>query len=296
MLDTVKVWAQQFNDEPQKHLNEVKSITSELSKHIREEHNLRQEEIQKHIETLTCYTVGTTVPIPKGSILIRAVEYKEGEGFAYNDVQRLSYIASPETDFPKQGRINKNGSPLFYGCLSHNSNSRGTVLSECNAAEGATFNILEGKVTSEEDLQLVPIGINDHFRRGVPDPFRVHQSFKDIYDCINENTHPTARMAILLCDAFLNDVVTRQEHDSLYDITSQIGEEFLKPDVIDGVLYSSTKFVGYPSVAIKPTSIDKKVTFENAQAINVHEDIGYGMYLTSVVKDGEVDGAKINWE
>ena len=234
--------------------------------------------------------------IPKNSILIRAVEYEEGEGYAYNDVQRISYIASPKIDFPKQGRINKNGSPLFYGCISHNSNSRGTVLSECNAAEGSTINILEGRVTSEESLQLMPIGINDHFRRGEPTPSYIHQSFKGIYDCINENAHPTARMAILLCDAFLNDVVSRQEHDNLYDITSQIGEEFLRPGAVDGVLYSSTKFVGYPSVAIKPTSIDKKVTFEKAFSIAVHEDIGYGMYSTCELKDGVVEGEKIKWE
>jgi hypothetical protein len=296
MLGNIKNWAQQFNDKPQEHLDEVKSITLELSKHIQKVHTLRKEEIQKHIKILTCFTIGTPVPFPKNSILIRAVEYEGGEGYTYNDVQRISYIAAPKIDFPRQGRINKNGSPLFYGCLSNNANSRGTVLSECNATAGSTFNFLEGRVASDESLQLIPIGVNDYFRRGMPTPYGLHQCFKDFYDCINENAHPTARMAILLCDAFLNDVLTRKEHDNLYDITSLIGEEFLKPAIIDGVLYSSTKFEGYPTVAIKPISIDKKVTFEKAYAIAVQEDIGYGMYLTRKLKDGVVDGTKIKWE
>ena len=296
MLDQIKEWTQQFNKKPQEHLDEVKSIISELSKHIQNTHTLRHEDIQKHVEILTCYTVGTAVSIPKDSTLIRAVKYEEVEGDGYNDVQRLSYISSPKLGFPRQGRINKNGSPLFYGCISHNSNSRGTVLSECNAAEGAIFNILEGRVTSDENLQLMPIGINDHFRRGAPIPFYIHESFKKIYDAINENAHPTARMAILLCDAFLNDVLTRKEHDSLFDITSQIGEEFLKPDAVDGILYSSTKLAGYPSVAIKPTSIDRKVTFEGALSIAIQEEIGYGMYSTCDLRSGIVDGERIKWE
>jgi hypothetical protein len=295
MMDQLKTWAQQFNKTPQKHLNEVKQITSELSKHIDGEKKLSESTIQQHIEILTCYTSLSAIPLPEDTEIIRAVKYEESTGCAYDDVQRLSYISQPKDGFPEQGRINKNASPLFYGCISNTNNSRGTALSECNASENDTFNILKGTVSPGQKLLIIPIGVNDYFRRGMPNPFNLHQQFRDTYDLIQKHTHPTARMALLLCDAFLNDILTRQKHGNIYDVTSQLGEECLKPPPVDGILYSSTKFEGYPSIAIKPSAIDQKINFNSASAVTIQEEIGYGMYSTKKIRSGIIKGRKIQW-
>jgi hypothetical protein len=145
-------------------------------------------------------------------------------------------------------------------------------------------------------LHVAPIGISDYFRRGVSSPFNLHESFREIYELYRNNTHPTAFLAMQLCDAFLTDVLSRQETPRLYDVTSEIGRECLRPEVLDGILYPSTKFEGFPNLAIKTDSVDRKIRYESAVSLKVEKDFRYGMYRTKTLRVGYVNGEHIQWD
>ena len=297
--------ARELNNSPSQHLENATNITKKLNSYLLGSIDLEVEEIREAIKELTLYTSLAPVPIPlaSGTILSRAMKYAEEEGDSYNNVSRLSYIPLDSEIIPERGRINQHGESLFYACLNSDANSVGTILSESRAKQGDIFNILQCRTKLEEpkdqtdlSLQVVPIGINDYFRRGVPNPFNLHDSFREMYELYKNNTHPTAMLAMQICDAFLTDVLTRREAPRLYDVTSEIGRECLKPEVIDGVLYPSTKFEGHPNLAIKPNSVDRKIRFETAISERVEQIFGYGMYQTKMLRQGFVDGENIQWD
>ncbi len=102
-------------------------------------------------------------------------------------------------------------------------------------------------------------------------------------------------LAMQLCDAFLTDVLKAEEYPRLYDVTSEIGEECLKPDLLDGILYPSTKFEGFPNVALKPRAVDRKLRFETTLSVRVEECYGYGMFKVSILNQGIVDAGTVIW-
>lgn len=297
--------ARELNESPSEHLAKVDQITHRLKDYISGKIELSKEEIRNSIMELTIYTslIPVSIPLAVGVTLSRAVKYEEDEGDSYDYVSRLSYIPQDSGITPKIGRINIEGESLFYACLNADANSIGTILSEARATEGDIFNLLQCRTKLEipqshmdMSLHVAPIGISDYFRRGVPTPFNLHDSFREIYELYRNNTHPTAMLAMQLCDAFLTDVLSQPESPRLYDVTSEIGRECLKPKELDGILYPSTKFEGFPNLALKPDSVDKKIRPETAVSILVDRDFGYGMYQTKILRQGIIDNESINWD
>ena len=297
--------AKELNESPSEHLDKVNQIIGSLKNYISGTIELDADEIQKYIIELTLYTslIPVSIPLSTGAILSRAVKYDEDKGDSYSEVSRLSYIPLNSGIVPKKGRINIEGESLFYSCLNADSNSIGTILSESRAKKGDIFNLLQCRTKLEDPkkpldmaLHVAPIGISDYFRRGVPTPFNLHESFREIYELYKNNTHPTAMLAMQLCDAFLTDVLSRPESSRLYDVTSEIGRECLKPAELDGILYPSTKFEGFPNLAIKPSSVDQKIRYETSISLVVNKKFGYGMYETKILRQGIVDSESIIWD
>jgi hypothetical protein len=297
--------AKELNESPSEHLAKVYEITCNLRDYISEKIDLSKNDILKYIIELTFYTslIPVSIPLSAGVPLSRAVKYLEEEGYCYDQVSRLSYIPTDSGITPRIGRINVEGESLFYACLNADTNSIGTILAESRAARGDVFNLLQCRTKLENpqsqfdmSLHVAPIGISDYFRRGVPTPFNLHESVREIYELYRNNTHPTAMLAMQLCDAFLTDVLSRPESPRLYDVTSEIGRECLKPKELDGILYPSTKFEGFPNLALKPDSVDKKIRPETTLSIHVDQDFGYGMYQTKILRQGIVDNEYINWD
>ncbi len=288
--------AKDLNINPKKHLDEVVKITNTLRSFINQDISLDNNEIEKLIERLTVFTTLVSVPIENGIHISRAVKFDDDSiNPCYPNVSRLSYIPKDISITPPLGRMNKEDNAMFYGSLYSHSNSMGTILSEVRAVKNEKFNILFSETTN--DLELVPIGVFDYFRRGVPHPFRLHNDFKEMYDLYQNNTHPTAMLALQLCDAFLSDILTMDESDNLYSVTSTLASECLKVDVIDGLMYPSVKFEDFPNVVIKPNSIDKKTIHKEVHSLIVNDSFGYGMYETETLFKGNVnthDGI-INW-
>jgi hypothetical protein len=294
----------ELNESPSVHLERAAEITKQLNSYICGSLSLEVEEIRKAIVELTMYTslAPVSIPLVSGTVLSRAIKYEEKDGDAYDKTARLSYIPFNTGVTPKKGRINQNGESMFYSCLNSDSNSIGAILSESRANEGDIFNILQCRTKLEEpksqfdmSLHVVPIGINDYFRRGLPAPFNLHDSFREMYELYRKNIHPTAMLAMQICDAFLTDLLTRKESPRLYDVTSEIGRECLRPDVLDGILYPSTRFEGFPNLALKPKSVDLKIRFETALSLKVERCFGYGMFKTKILRQGIVSGQDILW-
>ena len=304
-IKAVIIKAQDLNKTPSVHLSKVHEITEQLRHYIGGKKELSSDEIKQLVETLTDYTslIPISFPLHQGIIFSRAVKYKEADGINYyRDPSRLSYIPENAGIIPQKNRINKEGQSLFYACLNADANSIGAVLSEVGACKGDVFNLIQCRTKLENPtnphdgvLHIAPIGISDYYRRRVLPPFELHETFKNIYDLYRKNTHPTSMLAMQLCDAFLTAVLKAEGSPRLHDVTSAIGEECLKPTELDGILYPSTKFDGFPNVALKPQSVDGKIRFESTLSVKVEECYGYGMFKTTILNQGLVDGGTIIW-
>ncbi|MDO8453862.1 MAG: hypothetical protein Q7S59_04765 [Sulfurimonas sp.] len=286
-----------LNKNPAKERDNVFHIISELNDFIYSDKELTEEEIQKLIGELTFFTTLIPIPVPLGMDISRAVRY-EDDGVVvpcYNEISRLSYI--PESmieEKAKLGRMNQLKEPMFYGCLYTNPNSIGTALSEVNAQKNENFNVLFSKTKST--LQLIPIGVFDNYRRGIEHLWKLHGSFKDIYDLYKLHTHPSAMIALHLCDAFLYKVLKEKSTEKLYRVTSQIAKECLSAPIIDGLIYASVQFDNHPNIVIKPKSIDAKVAHKEVISLEVIENYGYGIYQTKNTHHAYINDNKIDWK
>ena len=295
--------AAELNRAPAQNLRDVHEITTQLTSHINGQRSLSTKGICSLVDRLTGFTMLVPVPIPLhlGTVLSRAVKYVEDDGgFAYDSVSRLSYIPAGATVVPQQGRLNKSGESMFYCCLNADANSAGTILSEVRAEKGQIFNMLQCRTKFEtlehgSTLNVVPLGISDYFRRGVPTPFLLHEVFREIYELLRSNLHPVAMLAMQLCDAFLTHSLSSAGSPGLFDVTSAISAECLQPNELDGILYPSTTFEGFANLVLKPNSVDRKIRYESAISVRVEEKFGYGIYQIEHLDHGVVHADKVHW-
>ncbi|MEZ8358392.1 hypothetical protein AB6C56_21445 [Vibrio splendidus] len=307
IFNRIEQWVSGLNKEASKHIDIVKNITIKLEKHVSNTECLQENEIDTYVSDLISkYTVlaPVTVPLASSMPLIRAVRYEETEGYGYDNVSRLSYIPSESHITPKLGRLNKKGNSLFYACLGEHTNSIDTMLLECRAEDGEIFNVLHCVTDTEcsktvhrfpPALYLVPIGINDYFRRDSLDPFGVNQDYRDMYDFIHSIALPEISRALHICDEFLTSILAQPESGNLYEITSVIAEKCLQSEQIDGVLYPSTQSSAHPNVAIKTKSVDRKLIYGRASSICVFKNAPNGSYHIENLGRGVIYSDRIEW-
>lgn len=298
---------------PCKLRDEVKDIIDKLYRYINNETSYSTDEIQQLCKRLLCFT--TIAPIPLKNITISRARrdksfqkltvmqnyHAQSNSFfpSHNNAQDLSYINISSGKSVPLGRMNSFGQSIFYASLDWNRNSIGTVLSEANATDGAIFNILYSYVQNE--INVSPIGVFDYFRRGVPCPFTLHNDFQEMYDLYRKYTNEHGMIALQLCDAFLIDILKKQYSDKektekLYTVTSEIANDILSVESVDGLLYPSVKFEGFPNIAIKPTSVDNHIKYKTVQSVEILKDFGYGIYQTRLLYHGQVNEKNLNIE
>jgi hypothetical protein len=141
----------------------------------------------------------------------------------------------------------------------------------------------------------MPLGIFDYFRRGVASPFLLNETYRKVYDLAMSKLHPDAKVATQLCDAFLTDMLKRPGSDRLYIVTSEFAKFCLAQDVIDGVIYPSTRLEGHPNLVLKPRSVDQKIDYQKAVSVRVLEVFGYGMCKLQELGTGALQGNVISW-
>ncbi len=304
MVKSVLRKANYMNDSHSEHLNGVRRAIERLSKHLEGVGDCSTEDISIDVEFLSCCTLLSPVPVPleEGFPLLRARKFENScKEYKYSNVSELSY----KTDSIGKGRLNRETEALFYSSYANVHQSISAVLSEIDAKKGDVVNLLRCKTKFVDEpknglrtLEILPIGLGDYFRRGLPLPFSLHSSIRESYDLFGKNAHPESLLAMQLTDAFFTDVLKRKESPRLYSITSAIGFELLNrsgPDV-DGLLYPSVTFEGHPNIAIKPLVVDEKIRFEAVDSVQVDECYGYGMYELKLLAKGLVRGKELKWE
>lgn len=305
LVKALDVKCAELNTRPTLHLDRVFSVIRRLEEHL-QGNRLSENLAAQLVSELTYYVILIPVPIPLDQRIkfLRAVRYEEPTGITYEAVSRLSYIPIGGPVTAKLGRLNKVGESKFYACKDDHANSMGAVLSESRARPGEIFNILisetvpseNAKEPTDNDLIITPLGIFDYYRRGVPDPFGLHPAHRQSYEYLVNRTHPEGMLAMQLVDAFIADILKRQETEGLYTITSVLAAEIGSIPIIDGILYPSTQFDSFPNVALNPSAVDKKLQHRSAIAVRVLERYGYGIFKTEQIARGTVENSRLSWE
>ncbi|MEA1972400.1 MAG: hypothetical protein U9N34_03775 [Candidatus Cloacimonadota bacterium] len=280
--------------------NSVSIITKQLNDYIDGRSNLNEERIACLLDHLVgYYTVTFDIPLDAGLKILRAVKFDNlDKKPCFSEVSRLSYIPKDSKITSSIGRLNKYGKSIFYGCLYFNDNFGGynVAFSEVNALKNEKINILKSEATAE--IKVNYVGIYDYIKRESKPYFLSEETylyFKAVYEYEEKMFDKYVFVAFQLCDAFFSDILRRKESDRLYIVTSILASLFLEGDKVDGLIYTSVKAEGSPVIAIKPSSVDSKISHKEAISFEIQENYGYAMYKANPLYQGVVYGKIINW-
>jgi hypothetical protein len=280
--------------------NSVSIIIKQLNDYIDGSINLSKERITSLLDHLVgYYTITLDIPLDKGIKILRAVKYDNlEEKPCFSEVSRLSYIPQNSKVVPSIGRLNIYGQSIFYGCVYFNDDFGGynVAFSEVNSLKNERINILKSETTAEINVNY--IGIYEHIKRESKPYFlskEVYSYFKSVYEYEEKIFEKYVFVAFQLCDAFFSDILRRKESERLYIVTSILASHFLEGDRVDGLIYASVKAEGSPVIAIKPSSVDSKISHKEAVSFEIQENYGYAMYKANPLYQGAVNGEVINW-
>lgn len=236
--------------------------------------------------------------MPEHCTILRARNSEESQ-ILYKSAEELSY--NPIFSKSRKGRLNAQGESRFYGCIDESSNSFGTALSEvdCNTGDHACILISKTK----KKLQLTPIGIFDFIRREGSPPWGLSNHYQEIYEELRKHLKPQSMISMQLCDAFLSHTLkmpVSEEENNLYEVTIAIAKVILNDtelQMIDGIIYPSSKFERFPNIVLKKESVDTKLTYQSTVAVQVIQNYGYGIFRTQPTHRGTIDSQNnIQWE
>ncbi|MGI2172998.1 hypothetical protein [Shewanella ulleungensis] len=280
--------------------NSVSTIIKQLNGYIEGTINLSEERVSFLLDHLVgYYTITLDLPLDKGLKILRAVKFNNLEGKpCFAEVSRLSYIPKKSNITPSIGRLNKCGESIFYGCVYFDDNFGGynVAFSEVGALKNEKINILKSETSAE--IKVNYVGIYDYIKRESKPYFvseQVYSYFKSVYEYEEQMFDKYVFAAFQLCDAFFSDILRREESERLYIVTSILASHFLEGDRVDGLIYSSVKAEGYPVIAIKPASVDSKVSHKKAFSFEIQENYGYAIFRANSLYQGVVNGEIINW-
>lgn len=296
----IKAKAKEMNPNALHCCNEISHITKKLNDYIDGRINLNKEILVCLLDHLVgYYTITLDLPLNSGLKILRAVKFNNiEEKPCFRKVSRLSYIPKNSKIIPSIGRLNKYGEAIFYGCVYFDDDFGGynVAFSEVNALKDEKINILKSEVTNE--IKVNYIGIYDYIKRGSKPYFmseKVYSYFKAVYEYEKKIFDQYVFVAFQICDAFFSDILRRKETDKLYIVTSTLASLFFKGDRVDGLIYTSVKAEGSPIIAIKPPSVDSKISHKEAVSFEIQENYGYAMYKANPLYQGVVNGGIINW-
>lgn len=296
----IKTKAKEMNPDALYCCNSVSIIIKQLNDYIDGRISLNEERIAYLLDHLVgYYTITLDIPLDNGLKILRAVKFNNLEKKpCFSEVSRLSYIPQNSKITPSIGRLNKYEKSIFYGCVYFNDNFGGynVAFSEVNALKYERINILKSETTAEITVNY--IGIYDYIKRESKPYFmskEVYSYFKSVYEYEEQIFDKYVFVAFQLCDAFFSDILRRKESKRLYIVTSILASHFLEGDRVDGLIYTSVKAEGSPVIAIKPTSVDGKVSHKKAISFEIQENYGYAMYKANPLYYGVVNRKNINW-
>jgi hypothetical protein len=298
--NNIRTKAKEMNPDALYCCNFVSTVINQINNYIEGRANLSEERICFILDHLVGnYTITLDIPLNKGLKILRAVKFnKIEEKPCFSKVSRLSYIPQNAEVTPPIGRLNKYGQSIFYGCIYFNDNFGGynVAFSEVNSLKNEKINILKSETTAE--IKVNYVGIYDYIKRESRPYFlseEMYLYFKAVYEYEEKMFDKYVFVAFQLCDAFFSDILRRKESDRLYLVTSILASHFLEGDRVDGLIYTSVKAEGSPVIAIKPLSVDSKISHKEAVSFEIQENYGYAMYKANPLYQGVVNGEDINW-
>lgn len=276
---------------PKTAISLVSTYIKQLTDHINNIKSLSNDEVNTKIDYLAgCTTIILDHPMDNFEFL-RARRCTNGN---YQNIDDLSYIKQPNSTFPPIGRLNKAGQSLFYASIlvKKNDVGLGVVLSEADAKDLDKFNILRSMQKKSCVIKVRMIGIWDYVRLNVK-PYYLPQPTFDYYKAIRtymvEKFDDKLLRAYELTDRFFADVMSKQGHDALYQITSEISSFMMVEGLCDGILYESVKAKGEPVIALKRETVDVKIEHELAMEVFVNKALGYEYYDYLTLSTAEIN-------
>lgn len=263
----------------------------QLNDHINGICILSSEEIDQKIDCLGgCLTITLDIRVNKLEF-IRARRFNKRkvenvQDLKFKNVQELSYIKDPKSNFPAMGRLNQIGEALFYASLAVKKDDTPlkVVLSEVRAKDLDVLNVLRSHQKDDCDMNLRIIGIWDYVRRD-DRPYYLDEEFFNYYkkaaEYMESKFSPALLTAYQLTDRFFADILSRKGSERLYEVTSCLCQLFLEDDCVDcvdGVLYPSVEAIGEPVVALKPLAVDKKLEHQWVFQVKVDKWFGYEFF------------------
>jgi len=290
--------AKEYNNCAEIKLNEVEKIIKILNGFLCNKIELNDKEIENNIGTLVgMYFITFDIPLEMNIELVRAVKYKEEDTNKpyYKDISRLSYIPYDSKYKVKLGRFNKKKEPTYYCSISKDFNyCVNTALAEIDTKENDYVNILISK--PKENLTTRYIGIFDKIRRGEELPSFINPIFIDIYKYMENKLYGYVFVAFQIVDAFFADIISRKSDDRLYKLTSILGLYLLEDEKIDALAYLSTQSKMSFCLAIKPSSVDKKIKHEKVLVLDINKVYSYSIYEAPIIHEGKVNNGKVYYD
>lgn len=291
-------------DEKAIELNKREDLAKDLSVRINVLHDfiegrcdMSEAEIDHYLNWIVSnFTTPYPIRIGEGMKILRA--RKNSKGAREEFVSELSYRPRNDLDSIGIGRLNKEKKSIFYGCIYFEGDGGVNVaISEAEAVVGETVNVLRSVTDSELNVWFP--GIYDYVHRMCRPYFireDIFKSFCDIYNYQNSKYSENAFMAHVLCDAFLSDIMRRENHGNLYKVTSKLLPLLEKNESYDGILYTSVKSEGSPVLALRPESVDVKFRHVSCDSYTVLGDYGYAKYKAEHSHKGVISSNLVAWE
>jgi len=292
-FDCIDRKAEEENGDASFRLIHVSKIIKQLNQFIDGKIRLCDAQLDEWLAYLGAeFTVTLDIPLDKGLNIIRArILEPPRNPHHLMEVKDLTYrsIDDKASEIAK-GRLNSKGESIFYGCISVVNNEDGIniAFSEIKAQEHDFVNTLLS--TTTQDIKVRFIGIMDYYRRGERPAFYHHEIFREIYERQREKFYPDLLVASELCDAFFFDVMSREESDNVYEVTSRLAKIFLGDEHIDGVLYESVQAKSSPNIALKPRSVGGKLEYKEISCFKIKNDYGYAIYRADPICKVKVVG------
>lgn len=283
------------------HLKLVEQDINILQSYVSGVKQLDNQQIEMLLSSLVQYRVCLNLPLEKGRVIARARKKDDGKKYPhYDDVSEISYFPlKDQHKIEKPGRFNSKFQSMYYASVFKSGDDIETPFHEIDAQDKEHINLLVSEIS--EDLKVSLIGLFVYLQHKTSVTPYIHPKiFKKIYQYYKETHEQNLLQAIEKVDNFFKDitskeVVDRDEQLRVYDITSTLGNIYLKDLPIDGLIYPSVKTDESPNIVIKPSSVDEKIKHLEAKILYVTYNENRQMNDAQELDNGKVDNCKILW-
>ena len=159
-------------------------------------------------------------------------------------------------------KLDKKEQAMYYGTLFNTHDDLNVSFQEIDVKVDDYVNTLISYVI--EEIKVIIIGLFSLVEN--KNTFiQLHPIFEKINNYYNETHSVQLLEAIKKVDHFFCYISKKEGNQRVHKVTSILGNIYMEGDLVDGILYESTKDKGNPNIVLKPSSIDKKLKHIDAK-------------------------------